>query len=69
MVETKNGETYDGVLAGCDNFMNMKFNKVIITSKDGVFSKCDEVFIRGNNIKSIRIEDTIIDKHQQELKR
>lgn len=54
MVDTKNGESYDGVLMGIDTFMNVKLTKVVITSPQGdVFSKCDEVFIRGNNINSI----------------
>ena len=53
MVDTKNGESYDGLLGGCDNFMNLKLLKVIITSANGTFSKCDEVFVRGNSVKSI----------------
>jgi len=32
MVETKNGESYDGSLESCDNFMNLKLAEVIITS-------------------------------------
>ena len=24
MVDAKNGESYDGLLGGCDNFMNLK---------------------------------------------
>ena len=54
MVDCKNGESYDGTLAACDAFMNLKLvGGVTITSASGVFSKCDEVFIRGNNIKTI----------------
>lgn len=53
MVDAKNGESYDGILGGCDGYMNMKLTDVIITSTDGRFSKCPEVFIRGNNVKSI----------------
>ena len=32
MVDTKNGESYDGVLEGIDTFMNVKLTKVVITS-------------------------------------
>ena len=32
MVDTKNGESYDGVLEGIDSFMNVKLTKVVITS-------------------------------------
>ena len=53
MVDTKNGESYDGILNGCDNYMNLKLNDVTITSSDGKFSKCAESFIRGNCVKSI----------------
>lgn len=59
MVDTKNGESYDGTLQACDYFMNLKLQDVIITqtAADGEikFSKCKEVFIRGNNIKYIQI--------------
>lgn len=53
MVDTKNGDSYDGNLEAIDSFMNLKLSKVVITSSSGVFSKCEEAFIRGNNIKSI----------------
>jgi U6 snRNA-associated Sm-like protein LSm4 len=63
MVDTRNGESYDGMLEGCDNFMNFKLSDVTITSAHGTFSKCPLAFIRGNNIKSIQLEDEIIEKH------
>ena len=53
MVDCKNGESYDGKLLACDTFMNLKLAEVTITSAHGVFSRCDELFIRGNNIKTI----------------
>ena len=68
MVDTKNGESYDGNLEGIDTFMNLKLSKVVITSDQGTFSKCDEAFIRGNNIKSIQFEESIISKHQEQIK-
>ena len=55
MVDCKNGESYDGKLVACDAFMNLKLGGgVIITSASGQFNKCEEVFIRGNNIKTIQ---------------
>ena len=68
MVDTKNGESYDGNLDGIDTFMNLKLSKVVITSGEGTFSKCEEAFIRGNNIKSIQFEESIISKHQEQIK-
>ena len=32
MVDTKNGDSYDGVMVGIDSFMNVKLKDVIITS-------------------------------------
>ena len=70
MVDCKNGESYHGTLAACDAFMNLKLiSGVTITSASGVFSKCEEVFIRGNNIKTIQFEKEVLDKHQVEVKR
>ena len=64
MVDCKNGESYDGILMACDAFMNLKLGGgVTITSVNGVFSKCDEVFIRGNNIKTIQFAQEVLDKH------
>ena len=70
MVDCKNGESYDGTLQACDAFMNLKLgNGVVITSANGVFSKCEEVFIRGNNIKTIQFESEVLQRHQVEVKR
>lgn len=74
MVDCKNGESYDGKLMACDAFMNLKLggegNPVIITSASGeTFSRCEEVFIRGNNIKTIQFAPEVLAKHQVEVKR
>ncbi len=53
MIDCKNSESYDGILQACDTFMNMRLTDVTITSPDGKFTHCGEVFIRGNNIKGI----------------
>ena len=63
MIDTKNGESYDGQLEGCDNYMNLKLSSVTITTSDGKFNKSKEVFIRGNNIKSIQFDDSVLIKH------
>ena len=69
MVDTKNGDSYEGTLGGCDLFMNLKLTKVIITSQSGQFARCDEVFIRGNNIKSIQFSPEVLEKHLVEVKK
>ena len=69
MVDTKNGESYDGILEGCDNYMNLRLSNVVITSSDGKFSKCQEVFIRGNNVKSIQMSDEVLENHANEIKK
>ena len=42
MVNTKNGESYDGILQGIDSFMNVKMSKVNITSASHKHSKDGE---------------------------
>jgi len=49
--------------------MNMKLSEVTITSPDGKFCKSPEVFLRGNNIKSIQLIEDILEKHIVEMKR
>ena len=53
MIDMKNGESYDGTLLGIDSFMNVKLQKVTITSASGKFSKVEECFLRGNHIQAI----------------
>uniref|UniRef100_A0A7S2CLJ6 U6 snRNA-associated Sm-like protein LSm4 n=1 Tax=Haptolina brevifila TaxID=156173 RepID=A0A7S2CLJ6_9EUKA len=62
LVELKNGETYNGELVACDNWMNISLRGVICTSRDGDrFWRLPEVTIRGNNIKYLRIPEEVID--------
>ncbi|EGG24539.1 LSM domain-containing protein [Cavenderia fasciculata] len=62
MVELKNGETYNGILVNCDNWMNINMRTVIRTSKDSdKFWKLQGCYIRGNTIKYITVPDEIID--------
>ncbi|XP_063900798.1 U6 snRNA-associated Sm-like protein LSm4 [Zophobas morio] len=66
-VELKNGETYNGHLMGCDNYMNISLRQVIITSKDGDrFWNVPDCYIRGNVIKYLRMPDEVLDKAIQE---
>ncbi|CAF1131422.1 unnamed protein product [Didymodactylos carnosus] len=59
--ELKNGETYNGHLQSCDNFMNIHLRDVICTSRDGDrFWKIPECYIRGNTIKYLRLPEEVI---------
>ena len=61
------GETFNGILLNCDNWMNINLKEVICTAPDGSrFWKIAEIHIRGNTIKYLRIPDSIIDKVKQE---
>lgn len=52
LVELKNGETFNGHLAACDNFMNLILREVFQTSSDGErFWKMKECYIRGNTVR------------------
>ncbi|GAM22208.1 hypothetical protein SAMD00019534_053830 [Acytostelium subglobosum LB1] len=62
MVELKNGETYNGILVNCDNWMNINMKTIVRTSKDSdKFWKLQSCYIRGNTIKYISVPDEIID--------
>ncbi|KAJ5324938.1 hypothetical protein N7476_003538 [Penicillium atrosanguineum] len=68
LVELKNGETLNGHLVTCDNWMNLILREVVQTSPEGdKFFRLPEVYIRGNNIKYLRVPEEIIDivKEQQ----
>ena len=63
LIELKTGDTYNGTLADCDNWMNLNLREVVHTSKDGAkFWKMDTCYVRGSQIKYLRMEEDIIDK-------
>ncbi|TIA73622.1 hypothetical protein E3P92_01577 [Wallemia ichthyophaga] len=63
LVELKSGETFNGHLIACDNYMNLTLKQVFQTSPDGdVFYKIPECYIRGNTIKYIRVADELLDQ-------
>ncbi|KAJ5243328.1 U6 snRNA-associated Sm-like protein LSm4 [Penicillium citrinum] len=69
LVELKNGETLNGHLVTCDNWMNLILREVVQTSPEGdKFFRLPEVYIRGNNIKYLRVPEEIIElvKEQQQ---
>ncbi|XP_064476639.1 U6 snRNA-associated Sm-like protein LSm4 [Ornithodoros turicata] len=68
LVELKNGETYNGHLVNCDNWMNINLREVICTSRDGdKFWRMPECYIRGSTIKYLRIPDEVIDMVKEEV--
>ena len=68
LVELKNGETYNGHLVSCDNWMNINLREVICTSRDGDrFWKMNECYIRGSTIKYLRIPDEVIEMVKEEV--
>ncbi|KAL0579638.1 asparagine--tRNA ligase [Marasmius crinis-equi] len=70
LVELKNGETFNGHLVNCDNFMNITLREVYQTNPDGDrFWKLKECYIRGSTIKYLRIPDTLLDTVKEEQNR
>ncbi|KIK67394.1 hypothetical protein GYMLUDRAFT_55172 [Collybiopsis luxurians FD-317 M1] len=70
LVELKNGETFNGHLVNCDNFMNITLREVYQTNSDGdKFWKLKECYIRGSTIKYLRIPDTLLDVVKDEQNR
>ncbi|RUS27138.1 hypothetical protein BC938DRAFT_483662 [Jimgerdemannia flammicorona] len=62
LVELKNGETFNGHLVSCDNWMNLTLREVFQTSPEGDrFWRLPECYIRGNTIKYLRVPEEIID--------
>ncbi|KAI9901600.1 hypothetical protein N3K66_003417 [Trichothecium roseum] len=62
LVELKNGETLNGHLVNCDTWMNLTLKEVVQTSPEGdKFVRLPEVYVKGNNIKYLRVPDEIID--------
>jgi U6 snRNA-associated Sm-like protein LSm4 len=50
-VELKNGETFNGHLVNCDNFMNITLREVYQTNAEADrFWKLKEVYIRGSTV-------------------
>ncbi|EPR63142.1 LSM domain-containing protein [Toxoplasma gondii TgCatPRC2] len=69
MVELKSGETYSGLLASCDGFMNLHLKDSVCTSKDGErFWKLSECYIRGNMVKYIRLQDEVLETAKDDKK-
>ncbi|EJF60663.1 hypothetical protein BD309DRAFT_965730 [Dichomitus squalens] len=70
LVELKNGETFNGHLVNCDNFMNITLREVYQTSAEGdKFWKLRECYIRGSTIKYLRVPDTLLDAVKEEQNR
>lgn len=60
LVELKNGETVYGKLLNCDSWMNVTLSEVIHNFNDGdKFDKLNEIYIRGNHIKFLRLPDLV----------
>ncbi|KAJ6631494.1 hypothetical protein B0H10DRAFT_2159781 [Mycena sp. CBHHK59/15] len=70
LVELKNGETFNGHLVNCDNFMNITLREVYQTNTEGDrFWKLKECYIRGSTIKYLRVPDTLLDAVKEEQNR
>ncbi|PWN23894.1 Sm-like ribonucleo protein, partial [Microstroma glucosiphilum] len=67
LVELKSGETFNGLLIACDNFMNLTLREVYQTSSTGEeFWKLPECYIKGATIKYVRLADSTIDTVRQQ---
>jgi U6 snRNA-associated Sm-like protein LSm4 len=68
LVELKNGDSYSGILENSDSWMNMHLREGVWSSRDGEqFKQFKDVFIRGNNIKLVRLQEQIIEKVKEEV--
>ncbi|KAK2463093.1 hypothetical protein APHAL10511_004748 [Amanita phalloides] len=70
LVELKNGETLNGHLVNCDNYMNITLREVYQTNPEGDrFWKLKECYIRGSTIKYLRVPDNLLDAVKEEQNR
>ncbi|KAG0738456.1 hypothetical protein G6F57_012261 [Rhizopus arrhizus] len=70
LVELKSGETFNGHLVNCDNWMNLTLREVIQTSPEGdKFWRLPECYIRGNTIKYLNVPEEIVDMVKEEESR
>ncbi|KAG0173153.1 RNA processing protein [Apophysomyces sp. BC1034] len=70
LVELKNGETFNGHLVNCDNWMNLTLREVIQTSPDGDrFWRLPECYIKGSTIKYLNVPEEIVDMVKEEESR
>ncbi|KAG6004984.1 RNA processing protein [Claviceps lovelessii] len=69
LVELKNGETLNGHLVQCDTWMNLTLREVVQTSPGGdKFVRLKEAYVKGNNIKYLRVDNDIIDQVSESQK-
>ncbi|KEY70912.1 hypothetical protein S7711_00754 [Stachybotrys chartarum IBT 7711] len=62
LVELKSGETLNGHLVMCDTWMNLTLKEVVQTNAEAdKFVRIPEVYVKGNNIKYLRVPEEIID--------
>lgn len=65
-VELRTGVTVAGILEKCDGWMNLVLHKATRYSADGEQEwKSEEVLIRGNAIKTIRVSPTAVRVREQ----
>jgi len=69
MVDAKNGSSYHGHLLECDSFMNMKLGQVTITTQNQEFHTAPEVYLRGNQLKSVQLPPDNLKKAEEEQRR
>ena len=68
-IELKTGECYNGYIQNADYFMNFQLRDVTITASDGnKFFHVSECFVRGNNVKYIRVVEDAIKKAAEQKK-
>jgi U6 snRNA-associated Sm-like protein LSm4 len=67
MVELKNGETLNGQLINCDQWMNLTLRDVIQSSANAEeFMTIPECYVRGLHIKYLRMPDELMDHAKEQ---
>lgn len=61
LIETKNNDTYEGILLGCDLLMNMNMKNVTVNKNKDNAIFLHDVYIKGSVIKHIKLENEVME--------
>ena len=69
LVETKEGDTFEGTLRSVDRFMNIALENATKTSRTGSeFHKTEVCFIRGTNVRTVQMKRKVLQQCEEESK-
>ncbi|KAF4587516.1 hypothetical protein GQ602_004209 [Ophiocordyceps camponoti-floridani] len=69
LIELKNGDTLTGHLVACDTWMNLTLKDAVLGNfESDKYLKLKESYVKGNNIKFLRVPDEIMEQVSESQK-